>query len=441
MTRRAYYSQVVLWVGLYVVLALAPLAVSLIGHTGEYRGFWIEFGVGLGFVGLAMMGLQFVLTARFRTMAAPFGTDAMLQFHRQAGLAAYWFILGHVLILFVADPDYLSFLDPRVNAPRALALTTVIVALTLLLVATFWRKTLHISYEWWRLSHGLMAFLVVFIGLAHILMVGFYTSELWKQVLWVGLTGAAMGLLLHVRLVKPLHMLRRPYEIADVRQETESVWTLEIEPDGHDGLRFNAGQFVWLTIGPSPFSLQQHPFTIASSAEQSGRYELTIKELGDFTSTTLPSVPPGTQAYLEGPYGAFTLSPDASMGAVFVIGGIGITPVMSMLRTLKDRGDSRPLLLIYGNPSYEEIVFRDELEALESELNLEVVHVLENPPEEWDGETGRIDVPILRRHQLDVDEVEYLVCGPEPMMDGVEQTLRRWGLPLRRVKSERFNIV
>ena len=83
---------------------------------------------------------------------------------------------------------------------------------------------------------------------------------------------------------------------------------------------------------------------------------------------------------------------------VLVAGGVGITPMMSMIRTLADQGDKRPVILLYGSKDWEEITFREELEALEARLDLTVVHVLENPPEGWTGERGFITAAVFKRH-------------------------------------------
>ena len=258
------------------------------------------------------------------------------------------------------------------------------------------------------------------------------------------MTLAAVGLLVNNRVLRPLRLKRRPYQVAEVQGKIADAWTLALEPRGHDGLEFRPGQFVWLTLGPSPFSLQQHPFSISSSAERSERLTLTIKELGDFTST-ISEVSPGTTAFLEGPYGAFTPAgpEDAVKGTVFVVGGVGITPVMSMLRTFRDRGDSRPLILIYGALAWDDVLFRDDLKALEQTLNLKLVHVLEKAPDGWQGETGLVTPELLGRHlpEDEVDEWEYFVCGPPPMMDVVEPHLHDRGVPVPRIHSERFNIV
>jgi predicted ferric reductase len=439
------FGQVVFWTGLYTTLSALPLGLVLMGPLPPARGFWIEFAVGLGFVGLAMLGLQFALTARFRQIAAPFGLDTMLHFHRQAGIVAFVFVLAHPLLLLVANPVFLAFLDPRSSIARALALWAVLGALVLLIVLTLWRRPLGIDYGWWRATHGILALLVVFIGLVHVLRVGHYVAVPWKQAIWVAMSGGAMLLLLYSRLVKPLRLARQPYRVAEVRPEHGNSWTVALEPDGHAGLQFIAGQFAWVTFGPSPFSLEQHPFSFASSARRTGRLEFTIKELGDFTET-IGEIQPGSRAFVEGPHGAFTLSPEAP-AAVFVVGGIGITPVMSILRTLADDADGRPLLLIYAHSRLDEMTFREELLELSTRLDLQIVHVLEQPPAEWKEESGMVEPGIvepglLERNLASFAELapEYFVCGPEPMMDVVETHLLRRGVSLRKLNSERFNI-
>lgn len=143
---------------------------------------------------------------------------------------------------------------------------------------------------------------------------------------------------------------------------------------------------------------------------------------------------------MEGPYGAFTLD-DGAEGAAFIAGGVGITPVISILRTLRDRGDRRPLRLVYGSDRWSEVLFRDELAELARDLDLEVVHVLEESHAGWDGPVGWIDAGILDRFVPTGEPAwEYFVCGPERMMDVAESWLLHRGVPMRRLNSERFNI-
>jgi predicted ferric reductase len=115
-----------------------------------------------------------------------------------------------------------------------------------------------------------------------------------------------------------------------------------------------------------------------------------------------------------------------------------------MLRTLADRADRRPLLLIYANNRWEDVTFRQEIEALQQQLNLRVVHVLLDPPEGWQGERGFVTQDLLARHlpaERKCNVYEIFVCGPKPMMDAVEKALTELGVPLGDFHSERFDLV
>jgi ferredoxin-NADP reductase len=127
---------------------------------------------------------------------------------------------------------------------------------------------------------------------------------------------------------------------------------------------------------------------------------------------------------------------------VFFAGGVGITPFISMLRTMADRGDRRPVTLFYGDPTWDGIAFREEIERLQGLLDLTVVFVLEKPPEGWEGESGFIDADVLKRHlpSRQLDRL-HLICGPIPMIDAVEAALQQRGVPMQRIRSERFDLV
>jgi predicted ferric reductase len=171
-----------------------------------------------------------------------------------------------------------------------------------------------------------------------------------------------------------------------------------------------------------------------------GRVEVTIRNLGDFTRA-LQNVTTGLRVYLDGPYGAFTIGNPADMH-VLIAGGIGITPMMSMLRTLAHCGDPRPVILLYGNKDWDSITFREELDVLKGRLKLSIVHVLSDPLAGWSGERGYIDAEMFKRHlPPPFDEHEYFICGPNVMMDAIEKTLGELGVPLSKYHSERYNFV
>ncbi len=113
-----------------------------------------------------------------------------------------------------------------------------------------------------------------------------------------------------------------------------------------------------------------------------------------------------------------------------------------MLRTMADREDVRPAILIYANRDWEGAAFRDELERLQKRMNLTVVHVLERPPPNWSGEAGYVNGDILSRHLPHrYRRLQFFICGPDAMMDAAQNALLELGVPDERVHTERFNMV
>ena len=385
-----------------------------------------------------MMGLEFVLVARFRPLAAPFGQDALLQFHRQIGYAGLVFVLVH----FAISAHWTELtLTNALHAPLLVwfgmaALLSVVV----LIASSVWRRRLRLSYEAWHVTHTVLAVVLVVGALGHVLFVDEYVSSVWKQILWTLSSTAFVALIVWVRLIKPRRALARPWRLERVKPERGETTTLALRPPANAEFRFDPGQFGWFAIGRSPFSLTQHPFSFSSSAERD-EVELAVKALGDFTSR-VRELEPGTTVYVDGPHGVFSMDQDEGPGFGFVAGGVGIAGLISMLRTMADRRDVRPALLFYANGDWEGVAFREDLEALKDKLDLTVVHVLERPPEGWSGETGYVTAGVLSRHlPAGYRRFQFFICGPDPMMDAAEAALVRLGVPPERVHTERFDMV
>ncbi len=429
----------------YLGVTIAPLVLAWSGMEPG-RGFLIDFSVALGFVGLSLMGLQFLVAARFQSVAAPFGIDVLLQYHRQIAYTSLLFILAHPLLLFVADTGYLALLDVTTAPLRAKMAVISTVALLVLVALCVWRKKLRIGYELWQITHGVLAFVVIAAALAHVLLVGYYVNEPLEIALWLWMSVVFVGLILWVRVVKPLELCSKAWRIEEVIPERGNICTIVLKPSWlharkFDGFPFEPGQFAWITVGKSPFAITRHPFSISSSAEKTERVALSIKAAGDFTREIghlKPAPPPTwTARTARSPWTATTVPASSSSAP-----GVGITPLMSMLRTMADRSDPRPCYLFFGNREWEGVAFREEIEELKGRLNLEVVHVLSRPPEGWEGEEGRIEAAVLARHLPEqYKHLQYFICGPDQMMDAAEDALGRLGVPKSRVHSERFGMV
>jgi predicted ferric reductase len=434
------------WFGMYIVLILAPLFSLLTGGLPG-QGFWCEFSAALGFSALAMMGLQFALTARFKKATAPFGIDIIYHFHCYMGLVLLAFIIIHPVIFFLKFPGLLVLLNP-LKAPLAFrsGLISELAAILLVWVSLVRRRT-NLEYDYWRLTHVLLSLLAVGFGLVHIFLIGHYTRPLPGKLLWAALALIWVLLALFMRVLRPYLISKRPYILEELRPERGDSWTIRLLPEGHQGFRFQAGQFAWISIWHSPFTLKEHPFSIASSADAIPALEFTIKERGDFTKK-IKTLSPGARVYVDAPYGSFCMDRycDPTLkklpGLVFVAGGIGIAPIMSMLRTLKDRKDPRTLVLFYSNKKYQRAAFLEEINSMSANLDLKTIHIIENPDPDWQGEKGFITKAILDKYlPPERKDLEYFICGPDPMMDSVERALHSLGIPVRRFHSEIFTLV
>ena len=430
-----------LWIGTYLALVLAPLLILLLGPRPPGGGFVWDLAMAAGFSAIAMFGIQFVLTARFRRAAAPFGIDILYYFHRYMAVFALALVCAHYAIIRAVNPDALGSLNPLTASGHMTAGRAALLCLVLVIVSSLWRKPLRIPYEGWRRGHVVLTTAGLILAAVHIEGVDYYIDAPGRRPFWMAFVACWLLLVVYVRLIKPWRMRRRPYRVLVVRNEAATTSTLVVQPMGHAGLQFQPGQFVWLTLRASPFALREHPFSISSSAESPQRLEFTIKGLGDFTRT-VPSIRPGETAYLDGPYGAFSVDRHVAPGFVFIAGGVGIAPIMSMLRTLADRQDKRPLLLLYANNREEGILFRDALAALSSRLTLQVTHVLQQPTAGWSGECGLVTQALLEKTlPANRNQLEYFLCGPKPMTQCAEVFLHALQVPLVRVHSELFDLV
>lgn len=435
------FVRAAFWVAVYLLVVLAPLLALLIDGTQAALGFSWDLSMALGFAGTTMMGVQFLLTARFKRASAPYGIDIIYYFHRYVAVVAFAIILAHPLLLASDTATLLAFLDPM-SAPWYMpAGMASLVALTALMITSWWRKQIGIPYDAWRRWHTALAVAALGLALAHIGGVGRYTEATASRLVWWASVVLGIGVVAYVRVAKPMWMLRRPYEVLEVRPERGDAWTVVVGPRAHRGFDFAPGQFAWLTLRAHPSALREHPFSMSSRPDPARRLEFTIKELGDFTST-IKHVHVGEAAYVDGPYGAFTVDRHPAPGYVFVAGGIGIAPIMSMLRALAHRADRRPILLFYAYRRWERLTFREALEDLRSRLNLQLVYVLSEPPEGWKGETGLITADAIDRHlPSDRRKLHYFICGPEAMTHVVERALYRLGVPMAHLHTELFDLV
>jgi predicted ferric reductase len=432
----------VVLIGLYVGIGLLPLVLAA-AQGLPARNVWRELSSGLVMVGFAMMLVQFLLSGRFRQFSGKVGIDLTMRFHQLAAWTVLVFILVHPFLYAAPrlSPDPAGALFSLQRMFMSEGLRTGVVAwwlLIALVLMAIWRDRLPFRYEAWRLTHGLGAAIIAALSAHHTLRVGTYSADPLLGAFWLVLTAIALGSLVHVYALKPLLRRRAPWRVVANERAADRMWRVVVEPAGGEAIDFLPGQFAWLNLGHSPFSLTEHPFSISSAPAGAPRIEFTIKESGDFTDR-IGEVPVGTTAYIDGPHGDFTPVGREATRLVLIAGGVGFAPMMGILRHLRADAWPHPVTVIYGNRVETQILYRDELEAMRQGLDIDMHLVLSEPPQGWDGPVGELTPDVLRRCLGTVDpEALYMVCGPVPMMDAVENALLGFGVPGERIVSERF---
>jgi ferredoxin-NADP reductase len=230
--------------------------------------------------------------------------------------------------------------------------------------------------------------------------------------------------------------------VIKVRQETQNVKTFTLALP--NWMPHRAGQHYDVRLTAPDGYQTQRSYSIASSPDQKGEIELTVERLeeGEVSTYLHDVLIVGDQVELRGPIGGYFVW-EASMGGplLLVAGGSGIVPLMAMLRHRQAVGSNVPARLLYSSRTYDDIIYRKELEELSADLSgPEVFHTLtRGRPTSWEGYARRIDMQMLDEvaKPLGKNLIAY-ICGPTALVEGVANGLVTLGIPAGQIRTERF---
>ena len=396
------------------------------------EAFLTELGKGAALTGFTLLILQVVISARFKFIDRPFGLDVVMHLHKHMAIFAAILLLSHPVLLALGHKSAkLFFFETswQVNLGKVALL---LLLLTILFAISF--KMLRVDYQVWRFSHKGSIFIVI-LGFTHALVIGSDIQKNGMKIYWWALLVAAIGIFIYRNLFVPLWGRHR-FEVISITQETYNTWNLALKPKNNQIFSYQPGQFMFVKLLRNGYHPEEHPFTISSSPTQKGIITATIKESGDYTRT-IGQTKPGDTALIEAPFGRFSFVHHKAKSFLFIAGGVGLTPIISMLRYLRDTKDERPVIFIYGNRTENDIIFQAELETLPQ--NVKLVYVLSEPDSQWQGPRGYVNEQIIRDYAGDIlGHAHVYVCGPPRMMEKVISCLKTVGIKTDRIHYERF---
>ncbi len=231
---------------------------------------------------------------------------------------------------------------------------------------------------------------------------------------------------------------RKEFEVYDVIHETPDVDIFQLKDEDNTKLNFDPGMFVMLTSinpGSDPKEVTR-AFSIAS-APQTDTLEFYIHMIhGKFTSR-LDNAKIGDKLLVTGPYGQFKFVPNEDKKTLFIAGGTGLAPMMSMLRAIKNSAADTDCVMFYSVRFPNEILSGEELKSLENEIRLKnIITVTRESEQRWDGERGHINSDMIKRHCNDYSDRTVYICGPLEFVKAMKQATTELGINNVKVKAD-----
>ncbi len=413
-------------IGLALLLWLlaAPLASRTVTTAATLKSL---ANIG-AFSGTVLYSWSIILSTRWRWLDSWFGgLDKAYKWHHISGGFAFFLLTLHPFFLTLnfitlgkpATTLWLVGGNWQINF-GVLALY----ALVLLIPVTIF---LHLKHELFVRLHQILG-AVFYLGFVHAILANGNMARFWPlRFYMIGIMVAAMyGFIYHTILggVIPRRFL---YRVGHVKDLGQGVTEIILEPKGRL-LHFMPGQFVYVNFYGHPINAEAHPYSIASSPLDT-QIRFVIKTLGDYTAG-IPQLQVGTTAKLEGPHGGFSFRRFKGRKQIWIAGGIGITPFLSMARSLPKSRYS--IDFYYCVQTMAAAPFAAELQTLAAANPNFRVHVF------CQDSQGFLNADILAK-DANIQEREFLICGPPPMMAALAKGLEAKGVKESVIHYEDFS--
>jgi len=425
--------------GVLAVIGIGALAVIALWWHGTPAvsglGGWLT-GAGevLGLLAGYGVVVLVALMARLPPLERGIGTDQLARWHAMGGRYIVSLVVAHGLLIVwgYAVEAHTSLTSEAATLltqyPDVLMATVAGFLLLGVGIISMRAARRRVRYETWYYLH-LYTYLAIALAFSHQFAVGAsFINNLAARFWWSAMYLTVAVLVLWYRVAVPLRAFaRHRFAVVGVKPESPGVISVYIGGSHLDELAAEPGQFFrWRFLTRSMW-WSSHPYSL-SAAPGTDLLRITVKDIGDH-SRALSQLRPGTRVMAEGPYGAFTAG-RTSRGVVLLAGGVGITPLRAMFSSLPG-----PVTLIYRASSEQDIVFRDELDAIAAARGAKVYYLVGSRA---DIGGDPLSPRMLRSLVPGLDQQEVYVCGPSGMISAAVEALRGAGVPRRQIHFESF---
>jgi len=227
--------------------------------------------------------------------------------------------------------------------------------------------------------------------------------------------------------------------LAGNREIAESTYLFRFNT--HNGFSFTPGQYLFIRLPrllhDDPRGPRRH-FSIVNSPNEKNVIEIATRVRGSGFKQTLLDMQPGSEVELGPLQGDFTIPQAEQSPIVFLSGGIGVTPFISMLRYVEEEKLNHRIKLLFSNRTQSSTAFLEELQSREQRMpNFELVLTMDGD-ETWQGEKRKLDAGFIRDYVLDLDASLFMIAGPPPMVNAMKDMLAELKVPREHVKAENF---
>ena len=428
----------------FLMLLLTAGALS-IPFFFESPSMWYKIGIDKGllragkmlgiFAGLLLL-LQLPLAGRLKLLDRLFSLPGLVRQHRYHAWIIALMTLLHPVCVSIPEDRLLIPLEMR-YWPEWIG----VVLLTLVLlqfVTSQWRSRLKIAFHTWMRFHRAAGLLAAVLLIVHVLFVS-ETFEAEGLPRTAAIIAAGLFFLMWLWIRTGWLWRSRSYAVARVEPVGVDCTCVELTPLDPSVFGYAPGQFAFVSFRSKHVNGENHPFTLSSAPSRPGALQFTIRASGDWTRTAA-HLSRGDQARIQGPFGRFGhlfTTPGREM--ILIAGGIGITPMLSMLRFMADHRDPRPVTLIWANRSPERVVYAAEMDTLSDKLKgLRIIHMYTTDTKAGERKK-RLDREALQR-LIDPNSRDsaVFICGPLKMMIQLKADLKALGFPARSIFTEVF---